>query len=40
MVKCHYPLGHGLPKQHLEVMNYMDTTIAEDEPFMEMAFGI
>ena len=30
--------GYGLPEQRLEVMDYTDTTIAEDDPFVEVAF--
>lgn len=29
--------GCGLPEQRLEVMNYTDTTIAEDDPFVGVA---
>ena len=29
--------GLGLPEQRLEVMNYTDTTIAEDDPFVGVA---
>ncbi len=29
--------GYGLPGQRLEVMDYTDTTIAEDDPFVGVA---
>ena len=29
--------GLGLPEQRLEVMDYTDTTIAEDDPFVGVA---
>ena len=29
--------GYGLPEQRLGVMNYTDTTIAEDNPFVGAA---
>jgi len=29
--------GYGLPEQRLEVMDYTDTTIAEDNPFVGVA---
>lgn len=30
--------GYGLPEQRLEVMDYTDTTIAEDDPSVGVAF--
>ena len=29
--------GYGLPEQRLEIMDYTDTTIAEDNPFVGVA---